>query len=437
MTFAMLASRARRSAVDNLPYLAPGLFLFILPFPGTVAFRLFTLSIAAITAALMWRRVAPPKIPLKLPVALWIAVSVLSLVWALEPQNSLGEIKNEIGYTMVAFLTFYALTQSDRQWRLWKWAFLISACLVTSFAVYYFIQGMSDRLVGGPGPVGWHGGPGSSSTYYILLCPLLFIALEQSLIKGSFRSVPWLLLIMMTMGAYLSYNRAFWIALAISAISFVGLRLFRRTDHGKALKLTAIFSIAALGLSAASLLTVTVLRFSTEMSLDAMQKLLSHNSRIALWEFTIKHIWTHPLIGTGFGIGSERPLLDAQHFEIPKLYHAHNLFLSYGLQMGIPGMIVLLFVFVAIAREFTSLYRSSNDTCSKLGAAGLAILAGIIAKTMTDVHFARNNSLLFWALIGMILGYGKRLLAMERSNQILQERLPGDTHRIPVDGRIG
>ena len=78
------------------------------------------------------------------------------------------------------------------------------------------------------------------------------------------------------------------------------------------------------GLSAASLLVVTLLRFSTEMSLDALRELLSHDSRIALWEFTIKHIWTHPLIGTGFGVGSERPVLDAQHFETPMCCGKHT-----------------------------------------------------------------------------------------------------------------
>ena len=436
MAFARLASQTRMVAVANLRYLAPGLFLFILPFPGTVAFRLITLAIAAITAGLMWHRVAPPRIPLKLPIALWIAVSVMSLTWALDPQYSLGEIKNEIGYTMVAFLTFYTLTEGEQSWRFWKWAFLIGACLVTSFAAFYFVQGRTDLLFG-VGVIGWHGGPGSSTTYYILLCPLLFIALEQSLEKHSFRIVPWLLLILIAIGGYVSFNRVFWIALAISAITFVGLRLFRRSSHGKALKLTAIFSLVALGLSAALLIMVMRSRFLTDRSMDAMLEFLSHDPRIALWEFTVRHIWSNPLIGTGFGLGSARSLLDAQHFENPQLWHAHNLFLSYGLQMGIPGMLALLFIFVAIAREFTSLYRSSDQTCSKLGAAGLAILAGIIVKSMTDDHWGRNNSLLFWALTGMILGYGRRLLVIERSDQRIKQVLPANTQSIQVDGRIG
>lgn len=413
MTFATLASETRMFAVANLRYLAPGLFLFILPFPGTVTFRLITLALAAITAALVWRRIATPRIPLKLPIALWTAVAVLSLMGALDPQYSLGEIKNEIGYTMVAFLTFYTLTEGEQPWRLWKWAFLIGACLVTAFAAYYFVQGRTDLLFG-VGGIGLHGGPGSSTTYYILLCPLLFIALEQSLEKHSFSMVPWLLLILLATGGYVSFNRVFWIALAISAITFVGLRLFRRSSHAKALKLTVLFSLVALGLSVALLFMVMRSRFLTELSVEAMLEFLSHDPRIALWEFTLRQIWAHPLIGTGFGLGSARALL-AQHFENPILWHAHNLFLSYGLQMGIPGMIALLFVFVAIARKFTFLYRSSDQTCSKLGAAGLAMLAGIIVKSMTDDHLGRHNSLLFWALIGMILGYGSRLLAIEGS----------------------
>ena len=78
-------------------------------------------------------------------------------------------------------------------------------------------------------------------------------------------------------------------------------------------------------------------------------------------------------------------------------------------------MIALLVIFVAIAREFTSLYRSPDETCSMLGAAGLAIVVGIVVKSMTDVHLGRSNSLLFWSLIGIILGYGRRLLANAKS----------------------
>ena len=421
MTSAVLACQVRKFAADNLAYLAPALFLFILPFPRTVAFRLVTLAIAAIIAALMWRRVAPPRIPLKLPIAIWIGVSVLSLVWALDREYSLGEIKNEIGYTMVAYLTFYALTQGERQWLLWKSAFLVGACMVTSFAAYYFLRGMPDLLFGWTGRVGLHGGPGNSTTYYILLCPLLFIALEQSLAKKPFRRAPWFLLVIMAIGAYVSLNRAFWIALAFSGICFIGLRLFRRTSRGNALKLTAIFVVATLSLSAILLLVVINLRFRAEINEVGLMEFLGRDPRIGLWEFSLRHIWAHPFAGTGFGTGSAKSILAAQHFKDPQLWHAHNIFLNYGLQMGIPGMIAWLGIFVAMAREFVFLYQSRDDACCRLGAAGLAIVVGIIVKSMTDVSLGRGNALLFWSLIGIILGYGRRLAAAEHSSM---EKVP-------------
>jgi O-antigen ligase len=135
--------------------------------------------------------------------------------------------------------------------------------------------------------------------------------------------------------------------------------------------------------------------------------------RIELWIFAIQHIWSHPLIGTGFGVGSAHAVLDAMQRKDPLLWHAHNMFLNYGLQMGVPGILALLFLFLSIAREFLKLYRTPNETCSRLGAAGLAMLVGAVAKSMTDVHLGRNGSLLFWALTGMMLGYGMRLASRQ------------------------
>ena len=84
-------------------------------------------------------------------------------------------------------------------------------------------------------------------------------------------------------------------------------------------------------------------------------------------------------------------------------------------------MIASLGIFVAMAREFVFLYQSRDDACCWLGAAGLAIVVGIIVKSMTDVSLGRGNALLFWSLIGIILGYGRRLAAAEHSSM---EKVP-------------
>jgi hypothetical protein len=42
------------------------------------------------------------------------------------------------------------------------------------------------------------------------------------------------------------------------------------------------------------------------------------------------------------------------------------------------------------------------------GAIGLALLAGFVAKNLTDDFFNRHNALVFWALNGMLIGLGSR-----------------------------
>jgi len=402
-----LASRAADLIRKNIAFLAPGIFLLMLPFAGTVALRLSTLAIAAITAAVIWRRATPPSVPLKLPIFLWAMVAALSLVWALDLHYSLVEIKNEIGYTLMAFLSFYALTYDERAWRTWNVFLAVGFVAISITAAYYFTQGSIAFLAGK------HGGPGSFSTYLILVCPLLFLALDRSRTQPEHRTLVWALSFLVIVGGYISLNRAFWISLALSIITFVGLRLFRRPDRARALKLLALVSVFTLLVTGLLMFASMKWRQYAGMLGEDQLEATFRDPRIDLWIFTLQHIWSHPLIGTGFGVGSTHSVLDAMQLKDPLLWHAHNIFLNYGLQMGLPGVLALLFLFLSIGREFLKLYRTPDETCSKLGAAGLAMLVGAVAKSMTDAHLGRNGSLLFWALIGMMLGYGKRLASRQ------------------------
>src|SRR5207249_8492814 len=88
--------------------------LFILPFPGTVALRLLCLAGAFVVAIALWRRLAPPRIPCKPALVFWALVALLSLAGAVDIPYSLGEIKNEILYTTMAFVAFFADRKSTR-----------------------------------------------------------------------------------------------------------------------------------------------------------------------------------------------------------------------------------------------------------------------------------------------------------------------------------
>src|SRR5450759_903085 len=88
--------------------------LVVLPFPHTVAARLLCLLLAlGIALALchrdpeLWRRFPPGR----WGIALWLLVCGLSLFYSVDPDYTLKELQNEIGYTLAAFFSFYVVAQ--------------------------------------------------------------------------------------------------------------------------------------------------------------------------------------------------------------------------------------------------------------------------------------------------------------------------------------
>src|SRR4051812_24378353 len=96
--------------IKNLPksqlaFLAiTGIFLFILPMPHTMALRLLTLFLAAMLSFYLVRKQGIPRLPLKVPFVLWMALALFSLLFAINPAYSLSEIKTEILYGALAYV---------------------------------------------------------------------------------------------------------------------------------------------------------------------------------------------------------------------------------------------------------------------------------------------------------------------------------------------
>jgi hypothetical protein len=52
--------------------------------------------------------------------------------------------------------------------------------------------------------------------------------------------------------------------------------------------------------------------------------------------------------------------------------------------------------------------RSRDDTLALVGVAGVALIAGFIAKDLTDDFLFRSNAKELWAMTAFLLGYGMR-----------------------------
>lgn len=391
---------------------AAGTFLLVLPVPHTVSLRLFTLFTAGLLIFFAPRADIPP-IPLKPMLALWIGVILLSLPAAVNPMYSMAEIKNEVGYTLLAFFIFFSQTRDNTTLNIWMGCLFLTATALC-------ICGLMAWFIGHPSYLGFYlyPGVGAFTTFTIMVLPFFIVALLR--VRGSLAYAGWSVVPLLLITAYMAGNRMFWIALIVSLATLFLLLVLGQRPLRKRIVKFGIIPLVILGPLA--VVTAFIQRAGATSLLDALTYVSSVDPRIALWQHAIHYIGENPWVGLGFGLRS----LGYAYPELlhDKLYywHVHNIFLDYGVQMGIPGILVLVLLLGAIGREFLLLYRSKRVEVAMLGAAGIAMLTGMVVKNLTDVFFYRESSLLFWVLVGMTLGYARYKLRDDDAFAVAQVR---------------
>jgi O-antigen ligase len=367
------------------------LFLFILPFPGTVALRLLTLAIGLLVCAWSWHKEGFPQVPAKTALVLWLACALLSLATAIDPGYSLGEIKNEIGYAMAAYLGFITLTRSREDAGYFVMALISGSLVLAAFALWEYV--FSDSAYWNER--GLAGGSGSYSSYLLALLPALLWAGSTlrhahrwSLISG--------LIALQLVVAALAGQRVFWLVFALQALIALYLLRARGFIAIPPARVRAI-GVAAVVLCALAIAGATVKRDTIGWTQDP---------RLTTWPAVAARILEHPLTGKGFGREiMKKAYPDLLSRDYPAVWHAHNLFLNYGMSMGIPGMIAILLLFFALLRTFWELSRAEDRTVAMAGICGVLLVIGVVARNLTNDFFQRDLALLFWAIAGMLLGY--------------------------------
>lgn len=377
-------------------------FLFVLPFSSLGGLRLTALVLSALMVWLGRDSLDVPRLPIKGALLLWAAIAFMSLAWALDPRYTFREIRVEIGYGVIAFLVFFSLTRSWEEGKLWLRTLVASMLVINGIALSHYFESK------GTFSPGQHGDIGRYSTYLItMLAPTLFLATRGSLRKSS-SYLAWLLVLLILTGGYMTANRMFWLAAIVMVAFFTVLYVVGHERPPLIVKRASLLcgaSIVVLALLFGAVLEQRTASFSDEPKSGELSA--SPDLRPQIWRHAIHEIAQRPFSGVGFGRAAGR-----QAFRVISpsgfIWHAHNLFLDYMLQMGIGGAVALSVLFLAVGREFWQLYRSGDRTLRLIGIAGLTLLVGTVMKNMTDDLFLRQNALLFWSLVGAALGYGIR-----------------------------
>lgn len=390
-------------ALDWLFWSSITLYLAVLHVEKVIALRgIALLSMLIATAFLLARVKQRPEFPFWFPWILYTAVALISLTYSVDPVYSARNIQEELGYGALVLI-------ASTTWSRWSpslngfLSVLIAVNILLELATY------SVANFGDPMTAIQHLPPlanaGVNSNFLVSVLPLMVLAAwwfwhNQRFAYACTASI----LIAADIGALvISYNRQSFIAVLASTLCACILILGYRFSWRRLVIFLGAISLIV------SLLGLQLARRAETGEIDKQEAAatFANDIRWKLWEFSLDKIEKKPFSGSGFGretFGKDYP----EVFSIdPMLWHAHNMVINKGVQMGIPGIAAFLLLWIAILRELGR-HLGTSETRHALAVAALSLTIAVFVKNMTDDHFLRDPAFLFWLLIGMSVGSLRR-----------------------------
>ncbi len=402
--------------IVNWQLWAAAAYLALLPSNAWTFARSLTFGIAALLAAVIvvagWvgrgARVPYPGHSIVLSLVLWCSWSVASLAWSINGDYSETQAKREVGWTLLAILALYVAPTTPAAWRT-----LVGTALA-AFAAYGALALGAALSASGWDPARWHSGVGPYATHVVLIAPLLLTLLAPAPLGfGSHARNVMLgiaMLALLLVSARLTDNRVVWIALAVVYATASALAAWRWQASLVRAPLRWLSPLFAL-MIVLGVVFADVTRERAQLDFPpqtSVTQTLAEDPRLPLWDRTAQLVRERPWTGFGFGRGIVAEQLKGT-LGNPMLWHAHNLFVGQILQTGTIGLALFLALLVSLCARFIRYLRHNDDALAVVGVVGLALLAGFVAKNMTDDFLFRSNAKEFWGLLALLIGIGTRL----------------------------
>lgn len=371
-------------------------FVATLPFHHLLAVRSASLGLAALLTFVAggWREMS--KLPLVAGWAMWMIFAGISVYFAGMRLVSLSEYRYEVLYTFGAWATWYTLSRRNDGAR-WMGRVLMVATAVA------LIIGIAQYAPGQPWfDLGTFGDVGTVSTFLVMVLPVFLLFAFRSKPHSAARVGALVMAAGCLVAGFLTLNRMFALAAAAEITIFALFSMRYWDSRFRAASMLAVGAIVAT-LAMIQVLTASESRIALATPGTGVWEFTSGDPRGELWHFAVRQIAEHPWIGAGLGKLSSRHDFITQ-FGDPMLLHSHNMFLNRALETGLPGLLAFLLLLGQVALAFRRVARSADPSIAAIGAAGLALVVGVVVKNLTDDFMVKQSALLFWSLVGAGLG---------------------------------
>jgi len=197
----------------------------------------------------------------------------------------------------------------------------------------------------------------------------------------------------------LTQSRGAWVGLVAAVVAFLAW-------HGWRTRVVAAIGAAGVLILGATLGSDRLLNLAISSSGPGMAGNVS--GRVELWSRALYGIQDFPF--TGMGINGFRKILPvlyptfltAPDFDVA---HAHNHLLQAALDLGIPGLIAYLSIWLVVTMLLIRVYRDGPHPTYRLMAGGLGagLIAHFVFSTTDLIPLGSKAGVLFWLTLALVV----------------------------------
>ena len=335
------------------------------------------------------------KTSLDLPILVFFGWVLLTVPFAADWFYSLGEWQKSIPrFFMFWFVANVVKTEQDVRGILYSFSlgFFLLALIESS---YFFLRGanpfsMAVRAGEFSGSSQWF------SCMLVIGIPILFLgALTEERRWG--RTFYLSALSMAGVALFLVHTRAAWVAVGTQAFFYALLKVTKNWIISSAVVFLAIgLLILFLVIPGGHLEWIAGSKFTDPSTMHI---------RFNTWALALNDIQENPLTGIGYGKNS----FQQKHPDLGKDFHTHihNFFISSATQVGIPGFLVIAWIFWVI---FQTSYKwsewFSDQFYGKFSLVIFLITLGLIVRMLFDNMLVGNVLYLYMLFLGVFFGHG-------------------------------
>ena len=391
-----------------------GTLLAILPLAHVTGLRNTLVGFIAVTAVLHFRAALWKDNPTIVPWLAWLGFAALSILWSSFPDVSFASFRSDLLYPFVLFLASFMLVRSHEGRR----ALTLGAGAGTLMSLATAIAATITPIELGakepvPGVLGWlawkAGDTVDLSTFVAFVTVPLFLVLLTSR-SALYRAAVAIWLVAFAALAIMSESRTLVVSLFLSLACFViVLGVLRGQFH-----LRSVLAVIGVGLivSAVGVELISRLRLPGPQSMtrSAALDMIAKDTRPAIWSAYFGLAKEHPWVGVGFGRSLPsrtyrlRENEGFRNIDPHAPSHAHNVLLGLTLEVGLVGLAIWLYLHISLLRLALQRSRARGNREKAWAAAVVALVLAMLVKNSTNELMVFGNALLFWSLLGAMLG---------------------------------